>query len=100
VFARVTRIQGTPDHIDETVKRIEESTPQVQQLAGLQRAMLLVDRQAGEALTVTFWDTREHMEAARPAARQILVGVAGSLGGGLSEPRVYEVASDVGPASP
>jgi hypothetical protein len=97
MYARVTRMNGSADQIEQAVRSIEDSTSTIQQLAGLQRALLLVDRQAGEAMTITVWDTQAHMEEARATARQILGGLATSAGVTLSEPKLYEVASETTP---
>jgi hypothetical protein len=99
MFARVTRIQVPAEQLDEAARRLNETSSTIQGVTGFRRAYLLVDRQRGEALTVTLWETREQLEASQGTARQLLTGVFDAVGGSVSEPGSYEVLIEVSPTA-
>ncbi len=99
MHARVVRIRVPADRLDEFARRVGETAPTIQALAGFNHGYVFVDRQRGEVLTVTLWDTPEHRDAAAPAAREILSGAAAATGGEVGELAAYEVGADVPPAA-
>ena len=72
MYARVTRSKVPLDRIDAAIAWFEGRLPQMRELEGFRGALELVDRQSGEGLTVTFWesaDARERSEAAAAGIR-------------------------------
>lgn len=72
MYARLSRVAGLPpERIEETVREFEEDyLPALEGSPGFQGIMVGVDRGAGKAAAVTFWDSREALEASDRAADQ------------------------------
>ena len=93
MFARASRIEGSPDRLDDAIRQFrEENLPAAQGQPGFGGGMLLVDRSSGAALAVTLWETEENMRDSEQFANQQR-SQAASIAGASSEPRVehYEV---------
>lgn len=60
MFARLTRVQIKVDRIDESIKRYEESViPAAKSQKGYSGAYLLINRQSGEGISITLWESEE-----------------------------------------
>ena len=96
MFARVSRIQASPDAVELSIRSVEQTTPALRQLRGFKHGYALTDRDTGRILTITFWETLEDLRASEAKADEIRMQVAqaGGLGG---EPIVdrYEVIVEV-----
>ena len=95
MFARMFRIRASADRLDEGLRVLRESSEQIRALAGFRQGYALVDRQGGELVTVTFWESEAAMTAAQPQAREILAGAIQAVGGDLSGPNQYEVGLEL-----
>jgi heme-degrading monooxygenase HmoA len=76
---------------DAAVKAFEDNVSGVEALEGEQGVMLLVDRDSGKAITVTFWDTEEHLQSSAERANQIRKGAATSGNLSIQGVEHYEV---------
>jgi len=93
MFARATRIEGSPDRLDAAITQFRDETlPAAQSQAGFGGGMLLADRSSGTALAVTLWETEDNMAASEQFADQQRTQVA-ETSGAQGAPRVerYEV---------
>jgi heme-degrading monooxygenase HmoA len=93
MFARATRIEGSPDRLDDAIRQFRDETlPAAQNQAGFGGGMLLADRSSGAALAVTLWETEENMTSSEQFADQQRTQVA-AASGAAEAPRVerYEV---------
>lgn len=72
MYARLSRFAGLPpERIEETVREFEEQyLPALEDSPGFQGIVVGVDRGAGKAAAVTFWDSREALESSDRAADQ------------------------------
>jgi heme-degrading monooxygenase HmoA len=98
MFARATRIEGSPDRLEDAIRQFREQTlPAAQGQAGFSGGMLLADRSSGAAMAVTLWESEENMHASERFADEQRTQVA-SAAGASSQPRVehYEVAVPLG----
>ena len=69
--ARVTRIEGSADRLDEMTSQFEERTvPVLKGLDGYEGYVLLGDRQSGTAMAVTYWASEEALRASEEAVKQ------------------------------
>jgi len=96
MHARVTTIQMDPSRIDDAVRGLRENDiPQFEQIDGFKGFTLLVDRQGGKAIGVSFWETAEAMEASEEQVGGSRERAA-EAGGASDAPEVqlYEVAVD------
>jgi heme-degrading monooxygenase HmoA len=64
-------------------------------MEGNQGATLLVDRSSGKAITITYWDTEEHLQASVDAANQVRQRAADQGGLSIRSVEHYEVAMEV-----
>lgn len=74
MYARHVTVHGTPDHIDEGIASVRDQVlPVLKQCPGFKGQLLLVDRNKGEAIGISLWDSEANMLASEEkvaAARQ------------------------------
>ena len=93
MFARVSTLQGPASEVDEGIRHVREDVlPKVAQMDGYKGAYLLVDRQSGESVSVTLWESEEAMRTSEEAASRLRDDSAGSLGAEIASVKRYEVA--------
>jgi heme-degrading monooxygenase HmoA len=69
--ARVTRIEGSADRLDEMTSQFEERTvPALEGLDGYEGYVLLGDRQSGAAMAVTYWASEDALQASEDAVKE------------------------------
>jgi heme-degrading monooxygenase HmoA len=73
MYARVTSFPGlAPERIAATLKEFEEQQlPILEQQGGFRGVWAGVDRNAGRAMAVTFWETQEDLRATDKLAAQV-----------------------------
>jgi heme-degrading monooxygenase HmoA len=81
MFARLTRLSGTPERVAEVETIVREQVlPAAQQLAGFRGLYAMVDRQCGAALSFTLWESEEAMRASEAAANRLRADTAAEGG--------------------
>lgn len=91
MYARVSSYQGSPEQVDAAVARVPEQA--LREMAGFERAYLLVDRQSGKALTITLWESEAALRESEERANQLRSQIADDLGAtGTPTIERYEVA--------
>lgn len=72
MYARLSRFAGLPpERIEETIKEFQEQAlPGIEQQKGFAGFVLGVDWNGGRAAAVSFWETREDLEASDRLAAQ------------------------------
>lgn len=71
MHARVTRIEGSAERLDEMTSQFEERTvPVLDGLDGYKGYVLLGDRQSGAAMAVTYWESEDALRASEDAVKQ------------------------------
>ncbi len=70
MYARLSRFAGLPaERIEDTIREFEQDyLPALEQSHGFRGIFLGVDRNAGKAAAVTFWETRDDLQASDRAA--------------------------------
>lgn len=82
MHARVTTISGSTDRVDDAIASYRsEVLPAVMEMGG-SGAILLVDRQAGEAISLTLWPDEERMRASEERADQLRSSVSEQMEAG------------------
>ena len=72
MYARSTTFQGRPENIDAGIKFVKtEAAPMLNQIDGCRGLSLLVDRQTGECIATSSWDSEETMLASDKQLRPI-----------------------------
>ena len=64
MHARSTTFNGSPDNIDAGIKFIkDEAAPMLDELEGCRGLSVLVDRESGQCIATSSWETEEAMHA-------------------------------------
>ena len=93
MFARVSTFTGASDQVDEAVRQVREDVlPRTEQLDGYRGSYLLVDRENGKSLAVTFWESEEAMRESEESASTLRSEIADALGTQMIGVERYEVA--------
>ena len=92
MYARVTSISGSTAEADAGVESFRASVVPLVREEG-KGAILLVDRQSGEAIAITLWEDEEAMRASEESANSLRTQAADQLGA-TQAPTIgrYEVA--------
>ena len=94
MFARVSRIQGTPQQLDDGIDYFRDARSPLRQMPGFKHAYLLVNRTSGEVVTITMWEREEDLQAGAllgQALRRQGANAAGAADDLWTE-EIYEVA--------
>ena len=95
MHARVSFYEGGPGvDFDSGVQAFQNAVSSVEEMDGNQGATLLVDRDSGKAITITYWDTQEQLQASVEAANQIRQQAADAGGLSIRAVEHYEVAME------
>lgn len=71
MYARHVTVIGSADKIDEGIRSVREQVlPVLQGCDGFRGQLLLVDRDKGEAVGISLWDSEEEMRASEEKVRQ------------------------------
>jgi len=93
MHARVTTISGAPSDVDSGVANFEANVLPFAKQEG-EGAILLVDRESGEAIAITLWEDEQAMRATEESANALRAEAADQMGAGEA-PKVgrYEVVA-------
>jgi hypothetical protein len=71
MHARHVTVKGSPGRIDEGIRSVREQViPVLQGCDGFKGQLLLVDREKGEAIGISLWDSEENLRASEEKVRQ------------------------------
>ena len=92
MHARVTTISGSPTDADAGIENFRTNVVPFARDHG-KGAILLVDRQSGEAVAITMWEDEQALRATEESANALRADAAGEMGAAQA-PTVgrYEVA--------
>lgn len=92
MHARVTTISGSPADADAGIDNFRMNVVPFAREQG-KGAILLVDRDSGEAIAITLWDDEQSLRASEESANALRAGAADEMGA-TDAPKVgrYEVA--------
>jgi hypothetical protein len=81
VYARVAHLKGDPENIERGLALYEEQVlPWAREATGYRGWVVLLDREAGTALGLTFWATEEDMRRNEEAAQEFRSRLAAPMG--------------------
>jgi heme-degrading monooxygenase HmoA len=92
VYARVSTYDVEPERIDDSVRSFREAIEAIRALDGFHEAFLLVDRENGQAVTITLWDGPGSMVASRVRASRARTDAARAADGAVKSTCEYEIA--------
>lgn len=92
MHARVTTLKGAPEDADNGIDNFRTNVVPFAREQG-KGAILLVDRESGEAISITLWEDEQSLRASEDAANALRADAAGQMGASQT-PAVgrYEVA--------
>ena len=92
LYARFWRITGG-DRPDDSALRdlVEVLVPALETLEGFRGGSMLVDRETGDLVGTTFWDSLEHLEAGQTRSRNAAAGALVLTEGSSMEVSVCDV---------
>jgi heme-degrading monooxygenase HmoA len=96
MHARLSTLELDPARIDEVMAQLEEQdVPALRRHDGFKGFTVLVDRSSGKVVGTSYWDSKEHMDAAEEAGKQARERAA-ETGEASGSPQVerFEVALD------
>jgi predicted secreted protein len=94
MWARVARYEVEPEQMDAAVSGFEAASEQLRGLRGAKGGYILVDRENGSAVTVTFWEGYDVLSASEVVAAGLRRKAMEEAQGQVSSVGVYEVAAE------
>lgn len=92
MHARISTYDLSLDKLDEGVRSFREAIARIKELDGFEEAIFLVDRENGQAVTITFWDNTHSMESSGVAASRARSDAARAADGEVKSTGEYEIA--------
>ena len=94
MYARVSTIKTGVQAIDGAIRHFKDVTlPKVRPLRGFRGATLLADRESGITRALTYWDSREALDASAEAANRVRAEFVEKTGAAeIISVEVFEVA--------
>jgi heme-degrading monooxygenase HmoA len=96
MHARISTLQMDPSRVDDVVSTAKDQiVSELEQADGFKGFTLMVDRQSGKGVGVSFWESEDAMKASEEVGNTTRQQ-AGEAGGATGEPQVdrFEVVID------
>ncbi len=91
MFVRRTRVEGSPEKLEQTTRNYrEQMLPVIKQEVGFRGAVLLANRATGAAQSVTLWESEEAERASRSTGERLRTQAVQSSGGRVVDVESYE----------
>jgi len=94
MHARVAAFEGDTSRIDDLIGMIRERMSTGEEIPGAKRFLMLIDREGGSTLGISFFDSEESIRAAEPIFDKMGDEVPEELRGRRTSVETYEVAID------
>lgn len=94
MFGRATEIKGSPEKVEEGIKRLRDHVLPAIKEAGSAGFLAFADRESGRLLGISLWSSREAMDEARERVANLRGDVASTVGGEVGGVTEYEVVLD------
>lgn len=92
MHARVSTYELATDKLEEGISSFREAIDRIRELDGFREALFLIDRENGQAVTITFWDGAASMGASNVSASRARSDAARAADGEVKSTCEYEVA--------
>ena len=97
MHARKTTTKSSPDKVDEATRVVEAQViPAAQKLPGFLGGYWLADRETGEGIAVTFFDTKDNLDATSQSAGEIRSSAIQAIGADVVGVENLEVVLSTG----
>jgi hypothetical protein len=92
MHARMSTLEGSPDELDEGVHDVKDHVlPLLRQQDGFKGFIALGDRQSGELIGITFWESEQAMQASEEVGERTRSDTAEDMGDTIADVQRYEV---------
>lgn len=91
MHARVSTYELPLDKLEDGIRGFREASDRIRQLEGIQEIFVLVDRENGQAVTITLWEDAQTMTASRVAASRARSDAARAADGEVKSSCEYEI---------
>ena len=92
MFARLTRLGGPPERMDEGLRHLRERIiPRVQQQDGYNGFIALGDSETGEVIGISLWESERALQATEEEANRLRAETAEASGAAMAGVESYEV---------
>ena len=91
MHARISTYDLALDKLEEGIRGFREAAERISALDGLHEVLFLVDRENGQAVTITLWDSSDTMSSSRVAASRARSDAARAADGEVKSTCEYEV---------
>jgi heme-degrading monooxygenase HmoA len=92
LHARMSTLEGSPNELDEGLRDVKERVlPLLQQQDGFKGFIALGNRQSGELIGITFWESEQAMQASEEVGDRSRSETAVDTGDTIAEVQRYEV---------
>lgn len=94
MFARVTTFEGDPERMEEGARLFsEEVIPWLRDATGFRGWIVLLDREAGRSIGLTFWTSAEAARNREQSGAALRDEVAEAVGATMRSLELYEVVA-------
>jgi heme-degrading monooxygenase HmoA len=92
MYARHVTVRGSSERVEEGVQSVRERViPVLKECKGFRGQLLLVDRDTGEVIGISLWDTEEDMHASEEKVSGARQQTAESVNASAPEVRLFEL---------
>jgi hypothetical protein len=92
LHARMSTLEGSPDEMDEGLRDVKERVlPVLQQQDGFKGFIAFGNRQSGELIGITFWESEQAMRASEEVGARTRSETAEDTGDTIANVQRYEV---------
>ena len=92
MYARMSTLEGSPNEMDEGLRDIREDVlPILQQQEGFKGFIALGNRQSGELIGLTFWESEQAMQESEEVGDRARSDTAEDTGDAIVDVERYEV---------
>jgi len=94
MYARVAAFEGDMSQVDDLIGTVQERMRSGEELPGAKRFLMLLDREGGTSLGITFFENEEAIRAAEPTFERMGDEIPEDMRGRRTSVETYEVAID------
>ena len=92
MHARMSTLEGSPEEMDEGLRDVREHVlPLLKQQEGFIGFIALGNRQSGELIGITFWESEQAMQASEEVGDRTRSDTAEATGDAIEDVERYEV---------
>jgi len=92
MHARMSTLEGAAEEMDEALRDVREHVmPQLKQQEGFKGFLALGNRQSGELIGITFWESEQAMQASEEVGYRARSETAEDTGDVIEDVERYEV---------